>query len=116
MIPDLLGDMYGADIVEMSVKAAMGVPFCASFHEPDGCYATYNLHSDKNGRYVNVVFSPEIEPYIYRKCLYKKPGDPVEFFNNASKCLGIIFMRFPNEETMMDVLENVNKLISVVLG
>ena len=116
MIPDLLGDMYGADIAEMSVKAAMGVPFCASFHEPDGCYATYNLHSDKNGRYVNVVFSPKIETYIYRKCLYKKPGDPVEFFDNASKCLGIIFMRFPDEETMVDVLENINKLVSVVLA
>ena len=115
MIPDLLGDMFGVDIAEMSVDVAMGKLPCGNIHEPDGYYATYNLHSDRDGLYKNVWFSPEIEPYIYRKCLYKKPGEPIEYFDNASKCLGIVFLKFPSQTVMKDVLDRVNDLIRIEL-
>ena len=113
MIPDLLGDMFGVDIAEMSVEAAMGMPIRGNIHEPDGYYATHNLHSDRNGVYRDITFSPEIEKYIYRKCLYKKNGDAVEYFDNAAKCLGIIFLKFPNEEIMEKILSNISELIVV---
>lgn len=115
MIPDLLGDMFGVDIAEMSVKVAMGTEINDDAHEPNGFYATHNLHSDKKGIYKEIVFSSEIEPYIYRKCLYKKVGDVVEYFDNSAKCLGIVFFKFPNEITMKNVLEHINELITVEL-
>lgn len=115
MIPDLLGDMFGVDIAEMSVKAAMGAAIKGNIHEPNGFYATHNLHSNKNGIYKDILFSPEIEPYIYRKYLYKKLGDEVEYFDNAVKCLGIVFFKFPDETTMKKILEHVNELITVEL-
>ena len=115
MIPDLLGDMFGVDIAEMSVKAAMGAAIKGNIHEPNGFYATHNLHSNKNGIYKDILFSPEIEPYIYRKYLYKKLGDEVEYFDNAAKCLGIVFFKFPDETTMKKILEHVNDLITVEL-
>lgn len=115
MIPDILGDMFGVNIAEMSVESAMGTTIKGNIHEPNGFYATHNLHSNKNGTYKEIDFSPEIEPYIYRKCLYKKSGDRVEYFDNASKCLGIIFFRFPDETTMKSVLEHINELIIVEL-
>ena len=114
MIPDLLGDMFGVDIAEMSVEAAMGQLPKVNIHEPDGYYATHNLHSNRNGIYENVWFSPEIEPYIYRKCLYKKPGDQIEYFDNASKCLGIIFLKFPSQNIMEDLLNRISDLIRIV--
>ena len=115
MIPDILGDMFGVNIAEMSVESAMGTTIKGNIHEPNGFYATHNLHSNKNGTYKEIDFSPEIEPYIYRKCLYKKSGDRVEYFDNASKCVGIIFFRFPDETTMKSVLEHINELITVEL-
>lgn len=115
MIPDLLGDMFGVDIAEMSVEAAMGTPIKAEIHEPMGYYATHNLHSAKSGMYKGISFAPEIERYIYRKCLYKKAGDSVEYFDNAAKCLGIVFFKFPNEKTMCEILEHVNELITIEL-
>ena len=115
MIPDILGDMFGVNIAEMSVESAMGTTIKGNIHEPNGFYATHNLHSNKNGTYKEIDFSPEIEPYIYRKCLYKKSGDRVEYFDNASKCLGIIFFRFPDETTMKSVREHINELITVEL-
>lgn len=115
MIPDLLGDMFGVDIAEMSVEAAMGENITGEIHKPTGLYATHNLHSNKNGIYEEILFSSEIEPYIYRKCLYKKAGDKVEFFDNASKCLGIIFFKFPDEKSMHFILEHINELVTVRL-
>lgn len=115
MIPDLLGDMFGVDIAEMSVEAAMGTPIKGEIHEPTGYYATHNLHSAKNGIYKDISFSPKIEQYIYRKCLYKKAGDPVEYFDNAAKCLGIVFFKFPDEKTMQHILEHINELIAIEL-
>lgn len=115
MIPDLLGDIFGVDIAEMSVEAAMGTAIKGNIHEPNGFYATHNLHSNKNGTYKDIVFSPDIEPYIYRKCLYKKAGDAVEYFDNAAKCLGIVFFKFPDENVMRNILEHINDLITIEL-
>lgn len=115
MIPDLLGDMFGVNIAEMSVEAAMGTEIKGNICEPNGFYATHNLHSNRNGRYKGISFSPEIEPYIYRKCLYKKQGDVVEYFDNAAKCLGIVFFKFPDEDVMKSVLEHINELITIEL-
>lgn len=115
MIPDLLGDIFGIDIVGMSIEAAMGNGVKCNIHEPKGIFATHNLHSNKNGIYKNIIFSSEIEPYIYRKCLYKKPGDNVEYFDNAAKCLGIVFFKFPNENVMKNVLGRINEFIKVEL-
>ena len=115
MIPDLLGDMFGVNIAKMSIEAAMGKTFECNSNEPKGFYATHNLHSDKNGLYKDILFSEEIEPFIYRKCLYKKRGDVVEYFDNASKCLGIVFFKFPDKSIMMYTLEHIDELITIEL-
>lgn len=115
MIPDLLGDMFGVDIAKMSIQAAMGYHVEESLSIPSGCYATYNLHSDKSGVYYDIWFSTEIEKYIYRKCIYKKRGESVEFFDNAAKCLGIVFMKFPDEVTMNNIYMDIQRHIRIIL-
>ncbi len=114
-IPDLLGDIFGVNIAKMSIDAAMGNPVSCETEQAEGFYATYNLHSCKNGIYRGTVFSSEIEKYIYRKCIYKESGDTVEFFDNASKCLGIIFMKFPDEHCMDTILGNIHLHIQIIL-
>ena len=58
---------------------------------------------------------PELEQYIYRKCIYKKEGDKIEFFDNAAKCLGIIFMKFPDEKQMFDMMNRMDELVYIDL-
>ena len=113
MIPDLLGDMFGVDIAELSVKAAMGDAINTEVHNPSGCYATHNLHSRRNGIYIDIAFDNELQKYIYRTCLYKTKGDKVEYFDNASKCLGIIFMKFNDRDEMQAVLERLDDYIHI---
>ena len=115
MIPDLLGNIFGVDVVEMTILAAMGEIPCTQVGEGLPCYATHNLHSARNGRFAGVKYSEEIRPYIIRECIYKKPGDPVEYFDNAAKALGIVFFHFDSEETMHRLLRNINNHIWICL-
>lgn len=115
MIPDLLGMIFGVDVVEMAVLAAMGEQLNCEVGEGVPFYATHNLHTNKNGTYKRIEFSEEVEKRIVKKCLYKKEGDKVEFFDNAAKALGIIFMKFNNMEEMVNMLTHINKNYSVIV-
>lgn len=115
MIPDLLGMIFGADVVEMAVLSAMGERFSSEIKEGIPYFATHNLHSDRNGIYDSIEFSDELERYIVKKCLYKKSGDTVEYFDNAAKALGIIFLKFEDQKTTKYILDKINQLYRVKL-
>lgn len=115
MIPELLGDIFDINIVEMSIQAAMGKIIEKNIDCIEGYYSTYNIHTDKDGYYKTIDFATELNSVIYRKCLYKKKGDAVEYFDNASKCLGIIFMKFPSREKQFDIMKKITCLYKVEL-
>lgn len=114
MIPELLGYIFGVDVVEMTIRAAMGEAVSLDTITDVPFYATHNLHSDKNGIFSDILFSDTITPYIIRKNIYKKPGDTVEYFDNAAKALGILFLKFPDRQTMADILKHINSHIQVI--
>ena len=115
MIPDLLGMIFGCDVVEMSVRAAAGERIEAAEKDGTPYYATLNLHTDREGVFERIVFDEQIEPFIVRKNIYKKKGDPVHFFANAADALGIVFFRFPDEQTMIGMEERINRHIHVIV-
>ncbi len=115
MIPDLLGMIFKSDVVEMSVKAAMGMEINIKEQVGEAYYATHNLHSVKNGLFGGVNYSKDIEKYIVKECVYKKNGDTVEYFDNAAKAIGIVFLKFDCEESMRRILENINEHIQIEL-
>ena len=116
MIPDLLGMIFGVDVVEMTVKTAMGESLDGfSLHEGRPYYATHNLHSDNDGVFKGVSFSHALEKRIVRCDIYKKAGDKVEYFDNASKALGIVFMKFEGMEEMSGMLCDIAEHIHIIL-
>ena len=116
MIPDLLGYIFDVDIVKLTIQAAMGQQVDLSAKEGTPFYATHNLHSSKNGIFAGIDFSQELQPYIIRSCIYKKSGDQVEYFDNAAKALGIVFLKFPDAETMKKMLGQINDHVLIHLG
>lgn len=108
MIPDLLGMIFGIDLVKMAVLTAMGEIIDVEITQDAPFMATHNLHTNQNGIYKEICFSKELEKKTVKKCLYKKEGDLVEYFDNASKALGIIFMTYSNMEEMHQFLKNIN--------
>ena len=115
MIPDLLNYIFGIDVVELSVRVAMGEQLRAPHIEERPFFATHNLHSDRDGTFVGIDFSPTLEPYILRKCIYKNAGDRVEYFDNAAKALGIVFLKFCDFTEMLGILDDINSHICIRL-
>lgn len=113
MIPIQLSDGMKIDLLGANVLAAMGLPVNLNPSSPDGGWMTYVLHSDRDGIFVDVAVDPEIAPYIYRQVIYKQPGDKVEFFDGAGKAIGIVFMHFPDVETMNHYEREIGKLIQI---
>lgn len=114
MIPDLLGMIFGVDIVEQAVLCAMGESLNFKIGEASFFYATHNLHTNRNGIYKKIEFSEVLEKRIIKKCLYKKEGDIVEAFDNASKALGIVFLKFENQADMTKILRSINEYYHVI--
>ena len=115
MIPIQLSDVFGVDLVKANITAAMGGRPNLRTEERPGCFMHYVLHSYKSGRFVAVEYSPEIERHIYRKVIYKKRGDAVEYFDGAGKALGIIFLHFDTVAMMDDFCRNRDEMIRIVL-
>lgn len=119
MIPVQLSDASGFDLVAANVLCAMGEDpgniLWDSAH-CEGAYATYVLHSGKNGLLKSVRISDEIKPHVYREVGYKKSGEPVEAFDGANKALGIDFLRFKNEAEMNRILDSIESHIFAEIG
>ncbi len=117
MIPDLLGMIFDTDIVEMAILSSMGEMIDTPLKSKVSSYyySTHNLHSNEDGIYEKIEFSEELEKYIIKKCFYKQRGDRVEYFDNAAKALGIIFMKFEDAETAKQILDKISQLYRVIL-
>lgn len=115
MIPLQLSDAFGVDLVKANVLAAMGEEPMLNPVEQPGCYMHYVLHSYEDGIFSDVEYAKEIEPFIYRKVIYKNEGDKVEYFDGAGKALGIIFLHFDTYSQMMDFCSKRKRLIKIKL-
>lgn len=113
MIPDLLGMIFGVDVVTMSILAAMGELDTQDPASGIPYYATHNLHTDKNGIFRGIEFSETLKPYLVRTCIYKNDGDQVGYFDNAAKALGIIFLKFNDRDMMDAILTNISEHINI---
>ena len=106
--------IFNCDVVEMSVRAAMGEYVGTELKDGALFYATLNLHAEKNGIFEGVQFDDSVEKYIIRKNIYKKPGDRVNYFSNAADAIGIVFFRFPDQETMISMEEHMNEHVRIL--
>ena len=113
MIPIQLSDAYGIDLIRANISSAMGEKANLNPCEPSGCYMTYVLHSHKAGYFDGINISDQLRQYVYREVIYKRPGEEVEIFDGAGKALGILFMRFPNNETMNALQPCLEELIDI---
>lgn len=115
MIPIQLSDIYSVNLIKANVECAMGKLINLTPLDNNGFYMTHVLHTHSDGIFEDVDFDPMIDKYIYRKVVYKKPGDKVFAFDGAGKALGIIFMKFSSKEIMTNVAVNIDELIKIRL-
>lgn len=115
-IPDVIKYATGVDLVECSVKAAMGEQIdCSGFGSPSGFWSYYAVHSYNDGVLKDILISDEAKKHIVENHIIKKASDKISSFTGANTTLGCLLMRFDSMEQMLDMMDNSEKWIEVVL-
>lgn len=114
-IPQIIKYETGIDLVECSVKAAMGEEIGVDMVEPKGFYAYFAVHSLEKGLLKKVKIADEAKEHIVENHIVKRPGDEINVFVGANDTLGCLLMKFNSLEQMLYMVEHSEEWCQVVL-
>lgn len=114
-IPQIIRFATGIDLVECSVRAAMGEPLGdISMRRPEGYWSYYAVHSLKDGVLDAVEIDETVKKnHIVENHILKSAGDRVSAFTGANTTLGCLLMRFDSMEQMLHMMDHSKEWISV---
>ena len=113
-IPDVIRHATGVDLVECSMKAAMGEKIeLPADHAPKGFWSYYAVHSYEDGILDEVSIREDVNPMIIENHLNKKPGDSIEAFRGAGSTLGCLLMKFGSLDQMLYMMDHSEEWITV---
>ena len=116
-IPQIIKYGTGIDLVEYSIKCAMGEKIDkVSLKSFEGFYAYYAVHSLKDGILDYVYIKDDVKKNnIVENYITKKNGDEIKAFTGSNTTLGCLLMKFSSMEEMLDMMDNSDKWINVIL-
>lgn len=115
-IPNVIKHATGVDLVECTVKAAMGeIIDISSFGKPDGFYSYYAVHSLKDGILDRIEFTEEGKKHIIENHIIKRAGDKIFAFTGANTALGCLVMKFDSFEQMIHMMDHSEEWCKVIL-
>jgi len=118
MIPQVIQHATGVDLVEYTIKAAMGID-CSDLKmkEPEGFWAYHVVRSLRDGTLRDIVFDEDfkannlVQPFKP----YRIKGDTIEVFDGANKALGVMTLTFGSVDEMIEKIEKMDQLVRVEL-
>jgi putative carbamoyl-phosphate-synthetase len=114
-IPDVIKYATGVDLVECSVKAAMGEKIEINQPHPNGFYSYFAVHSLDDGVLKEVWLSESAQSHIIENHINKKAGDKISSFIGANTTLGCLIMKFDSIEQMLYMMDNSGEWCRVIL-
>jgi biotin carboxylase len=115
-IPQLIKYATGVDLVECSIKAALGEPIKISAMKPQGFWSYFAVHSLKNGILskisIDATFAKE---HIVENHVTKRTGDEIKSFTGANTTLGCLLLKFNSMEEMLWAMDNSEEWIQVIV-
>lgn len=117
MLPAFFSRISGDDLVEGTLRVAMGEPwqYTQFDGETDGAWYMHVLHSREGGRFEHVEYSEAVRQALVFEKVYVTPGEEVFPFLTSDKLLGILMMHFESEPELRNVIKNIDQHIRVVL-
>lgn len=117
MIPQVIKYATGVDLLDYTIKSAMG-DSCDNldFVKIDGYYAYYAIHSNCSGILENIFIDDEIKQNILEQHFTCSIGDFVHSFTGSNGTIGILLMKFSSMDDMIFKINNMDKFICVKVG
>jgi biotin carboxylase len=116
-IPQVIRYATGVDMIDYTIKAAMGED-CTDIKmmEPEGYWSYYAIHSSKSGVLKEIQIDENVKAnHIVESHLNYKIGDQVPAFTGANGSIGILIMKFNSMEQMLEMMDHSDKWISIVV-
>ena len=114
-IPQLIKYATGVDLVEYTIKAALGED-CSELKMVDskGFFSNFMIYSTVSGKYKGIWFDKEFEKHnlldVY--CTYSE-GDEVTAYKNTAHSLGTILFKASDLEEMKKITDNMEQYYRV---
>ncbi len=116
-IPQVIQYATGVDMVEYTIKAAMGMD-CSDLKmvEPNGFWAAYEIHSTESGIFKEIWIEESFKKNnIVEFEAYHKKGDKIEAAYHEGAISGLLILKFASQEEMIDKMDNMYSWVKVVL-
>lgn len=115
-LSEMLRYATGVDLVENSVRAALGMEII-SVEQKDfnGSWTEVILHSKTKGVFDKLWISDKIEQNIVEKDLWIDTGTKVGGFSGANEAIGTLVLRFDKSEQLEEMLKNLDDYVRVLL-
>ena len=115
-IPQLIKYATGIDLVECSVKAAMGEKIeNIELTKPKGYWCYYAVHSLKDGVLDSINIAEDFKEHIVENHILKGSGDEIKAFTGANTTLGILLLQFEDLNEMLTAMDHSENWIEVAL-
>ena len=117
LIPQITALATGVDMVPYVIKAAMGED-CSELKMASvkGFWSNYMAHANKTGIYNGIAFDEVFKKnHLVDYVSETKKGDSVHKYRDAQDCIGELIIRYENQEQMFQMIENMNKYVTILV-
>lgn len=116
LIPQVIKYATGVDLIEYSIKAALGEECNGlTMVEPKGYWSSFIIHSQKKGLLKEMVIDEDIQKKIIEYELMVKPGDLISTFTGTHEKLGNIILKYESMEEMLEKMDNTINSIKIIV-
>lgn len=117
LITEIIKYSTGVNLVKYIVDCSLGFD-CSDLcmYERAKYYSCYILHSQKEGYYNNIAFSPSIRDNIVETILSVNTGDLVKKYENSGCGIGELILKFDSAEEMLIKMDSMHEHIKISLS
>ena len=116
LIPDVIREGTGFDIVQANVMAHLGEPCRIPAELPFVNNVTsFIIHSQEDGIFEGLELHPEVEKSVRFMKLFVQPGEQVRRFTSGIYAMGFCLMQFEDHAFMLEVMDHTADYFKVIV-
>lgn len=118
LIPQVTQYLTGIDMVEYTIKAAMGED-CSDLYmaEPKGFWSCYMVHSHESGILKDVWIDEDFrKKNLVEFDMQYHIGDAVPAFTGSNGTLGTMILKYSSQAEMLEKMDNMSNWVKVILN
>lgn len=115
LIPQVTTLATGVDMVPYVIKAALGEDCSGLKMAPvKGFWSNYMAHANETGKYVGIEYDEDFKKlHVVDYVTDTKIGELVHKYRDAQDCVGELILKYDNREQMDDIIENMDKFVTI---